>query len=571
MSVLIVRPSPPLVHPLSFNENSYPVGIAFLISALREKGHEVYFIDQYLSPDQQIKVSWLNAKGIDLIGVYMCSITFKSAIRVLENLQVLRESGKWRGRLIVGGPHVALIPDSVPNYVDHLVVGEGEKAIVDIADGQSLPRNIRYKRIRDLDTLPFPAYDVLVRMPYQVRFAMMNRYPLVNISTSRGCPYSCRFCSVSSIWGRSHYSFSSERVVDDFQRLHTDFHFESVYFREDNFLLDAKRTEEICSRFISMNNKVPWGCEARVTDLIDNDRVRALKSAGCVHVFLGLESLSDRVLSLMNKKISVSQIEKAIDICRRNGITPFGSFIMGIPGETEEERITTIQGAARLFPDENYTLNTFMGIPKSPLYEEAINGGLVDYMDTASGFFYIKNHDDLMTYSLKGEVPIHRLSPRPFLEKRIRENRSEDEPIPIQITDHNESFMLIMQPIEKASKNIHPYHGILGLYRQLSDSDKPLYDCFVLLNMLHLVPPNELPSLFDLLKCYLTDSGSVKIITIDRASKSPHSAAMENYYAEYVYSKKDISTILQTNGWHTSCTSELDSGLIELTAQCPDP
>ena len=218
MNVLLIRPPHPYVHATSFGERTFPIGMGFLISYLRENGHQVYFIDNYLSP-QEIESDFLKRHSIDLVGVYVCSITFPQAVRILNKIQVRREKRIWNGRIVVGGPHTSIAPASLPEYVDHVVIGEGERALLDILEMRCQDRIVRYPRIEDLDELPFPAYDVLLKMPYNTRFAMMDAYVMANVNTSRGCPYKCRFCSVERIWGRQYTCFSAERVVDDVERL----------------------------------------------------------------------------------------------------------------------------------------------------------------------------------------------------------------------------------------------------------------------------------------------------------------------------------------------------------------
>ena len=566
MNVLLLRPEHPYVHALSFDEKTYPIGIGFLIAVLRQNGHKVTFVDRYISPNEPIDLDLLTRKRIDLVGIYMCSITYRSAVRLLERLQLLRRSGQWQGLLAVGGPHASLKPESVPDYVDYVVIGEGEQAVVDIADGNCYQRVVRYPRIPNLDALPFPAYDVLVKMPYDVKFAMMNYYPLVNTVTSRGCPFNCRFCSVNAIWGREYSAFSAERVVADVKRLNREYGFQAVYFREDNFLLDHRRVRKICDLFTSQNVKVKWGCEARVSDLQDEDFVRQLSIAGCVHVFLGVESLSGRVLRLMNKKITVEQIELSVTLCRKYNITPFGSFIIGVPGETEEEMWTTINGARAMFRDTTYCLNTYMGIPSSEMYNDAIRNGNVDYLDETSGFFYIRNHDNFMQLSLNGEVPVTRRSPTRYITRPDNTNNKTFE-----LTAWRERFkgkrLLELRnsaAVGKATEAV-AYQGLLSISLQLDDTGK--YDAALLNNMLHSVHPDDLPYLLGQIREHLTISGTVIGVTPSRGNLEVGEAIMNNYYAEYVYSLAELQRALVRAGFEFNALSESEDPVIYFEAQ----
>jgi len=533
MRVLLLRPERPLVSAVTFGEQTYPIGIGFLISVLRQAGHTVSFVDRYLQPDAPIDPS-----GFDVIGLSLDSVTYRCGKRLLEWLQVKREAGDWSGKLVVGGPHPSLRPEPIPDYVDHIVRGEGERALVDIVEGRTDQRIVAYDRIRNLDSLPFPAYDVFAKMPYEVRFAMMNpEGKLVNMNTSRGCPYGCRFCSLESIWGKGYTRFSAQRVAEDIERLVKEYDFSAVYFREDNYLLDRGRAIAIGDNLAEKRIAVPLGCEARVSDLLDESFVRELAQRHLRHVFLGIESLSDRVLELMRKKITVEQIYRALENCRRNNIRVFGSFIIGVPGETEEERDLTIDGAKKLFPDGLYTLNTFYGIPHSEMYEEAIETGAVDYMDDESGFFYLKEHDELMDITCGGSVPVWRKSPARFLGSPTNVNN-----LP-HISCSGPGFV---NPKDE-DKNMIRYAGLLDAVRYL----RGLGGCsrLIMNNILHLIVPTDLSCLLENIRSCLRPGGFVMGLARFRNEGDLREAIMLNYPAEYVYSKSEFAAALSSAGF----------------------
>lgn len=548
MNILLIRPPSPIVHAVSFGEKTFPIGMAFLLSVLREHGHTVYFKDLYLEPDNRINEAFLAHQHIDIIGIYACSITYPQALRLLEQFQLIRERGRWKGILIAGGPHASIAPHSFPEYVDHIVIGEGEQALLDIVEGRCRERIVRYPRIKNLDELPFPAYDIMFAMPYNTRFAMMDKYVMANMNTSRGCPYHCRFCSVDSIWGGAYSTFSAERVVEDIQRLIRDFRIEAVYFREDNFLANRARTCAIGERLLTFNAPLRWGCEARVDALQDEEYVRFLSKTGCEHVFLGIESLSQRVLDLMNKKITVDQALRAIDLCRRYGILVFGSFIVGSPGETREEINLTIERARELFPAGTYALNTFMGFPYSEMYRDACRLDMVDFRDV-SDFLYTKQHDELMLISMNGDVPLFRRSPRPFVSSPLNLNNLEfaGEEMAPYLRAHT---LVIAHP--RLTRVRLPRDGewiaFEGLRKVITSLKSERYDTILLLNILHLMHPESIPLLLEALLPRLQPKGHLIGMTLDRGQSDIRCAVMENYASEYVYNLDEIRAIFAPYG-----------------------
>ena len=166
--------------PFFTSEKRPPLGIGFLISVLRDAGHKVFFIDNYLRPSDFLETGYL----VEI----------------------------WRGKIAVGGPHTSADLESIPDFVDHGVIGEGERAILNIVEGTA-DRIVQEERIRDLDQLPMSAYDYFATLPYDFSTQWFPEQPVFTMNTSRGCPFQCAFCSVGSVWGQQYRSFSAGRVI----------------------------------------------------------------------------------------------------------------------------------------------------------------------------------------------------------------------------------------------------------------------------------------------------------------------------------------------------------------------
>ena len=217
-NILLTTSAAPDMTPFSVDEKRPPIGLGFLISVLRNAGHRVFFIDNYLEPSDFLETDYLVRNRIDYVGIYADTICYRDTLRMFHKLQQMREKGGWRGKIMVGGPHTSVALETIPDFVDYIVQGEGERAIIDILEGNT-GRVVRAERIRDLDSLPMPAWDYFAPLPYDDSVQWFKDRPVFVMNSSRGCPFSCTFCSVDSIWGKRYTYFSPERMVSDIQYL----------------------------------------------------------------------------------------------------------------------------------------------------------------------------------------------------------------------------------------------------------------------------------------------------------------------------------------------------------------
>jgi len=402
MNVLLMTSQAAKNTAFASSERMPPLGIGFLISMIRRAGHAVDFVD--MSVGDPFQGSLLIDKKIDLFGLYLDTMCLREGERALLELQELREKKKWTGKIMVGGPHPTVRPEDVPQFVDHVVRGEGELAVMDILNG-SAERVIQKEFIRDLDSIPAPAWDCFVGRPYDFSCDFLPVKPIFYLNTSRGCPYRCTFCSMASIWGQGYRTFTAERIVDDIEHLVTDFDARGIFFREDNFACSKKRTQEFCELMLKRGPRISWGCETRV-DNLDQELLTLMHRAGCRGIFFGVESGSQRILDHLCKGTTLEQIEAAFDDCRRLGIRTYASFLFGLPEETETEMLDTIKFSRRL-QSSNQGFNIFLGFPYSKLYAQLQEEELFDFVDE-SGMLYVKGHNFLVD-QLMGGLPAARI------------------------------------------------------------------------------------------------------------------------------------------------------------------
>lgn len=313
---------------LNFGEKMFPLGVGFLLTILKNDGHDVDFYDRYLTKDLSFP-----DKTYDFVCIYSNTPCFEDTMRIIRHY-------KDKVPIIVGGPHTSMYLDSLIGVgVSWIVQREGEDVILDIVRGLK-PGIIRYPRIEDLDLLPRPDYKLFSTMPYHTKVKWFPDGPVYNYSSSRGCPYNCAFCDTKRIWDRKYTYFSAGRVVDDIKWLIKDFGVKGIYFREDNFTCKRSRVIKICELLLKRNINIKWLCETRVNQL-DDELVSLMSRAGCQVFYIGFESGSQRMLDIYNKNTTVEQNETAARLAKKHGIQVAGSFMHAHPKETPEDRRLT--------------------------------------------------------------------------------------------------------------------------------------------------------------------------------------------------------------------------------------
>jgi radical SAM superfamily enzyme YgiQ (UPF0313 family) len=435
MKLLLTTSAAPDISPFFTTEKRPPLGLGFLIATARKAGHEVFFIDNYLKPSTFIADGFLQQKGIELVGIYTNTICFADTLRMLKEMQALREKGTWRGKIAVGGPHASIVPGSFPDYVDYIVQGEGEEVLLQILEGKITTRIIRGGKVRDMDALPFQPWEIFAPMAYDFTCPWMEGEPVFTMNTSRGCPFNCSFCSVGSVWGRHYSYFSGPRIIEEIEHLIKTYNARGIYFREDNFTLNEKRTRAFCEGLLQKNINISWACETRV-DNLSRELTELMGRAGCRAFYLGIESGSPRVLDILNKGITLEQIKNVIDWSKKAGINAYCSLIAGVPGETFWDYYKTVRLMKRLKP-YRYSFNVFVGLPDSPLYRQVKQNRLYEHED-ANGLLYLPGYDVKANY-------FYRMDSAELVEHRFKERNAYDRYL---------QLILLSQQIIKSCKHI---------------------------------------------------------------------------------------------------------------------
>ncbi|MDR1125618.1 MAG: glycosyltransferase [Deltaproteobacteria bacterium] len=393
MNVLMLTSPAPARAGFSTSEKRPPLGVGTLIAILERAGHTVQFDDQYLAPWPIFdSPAFLAKHKIEVVGIYCNTICLQGTLSLVRKLQYLREHGLWKGRIAVGGPHTSYGAESLPEYIDHICIGEGDITFPEMINGQEKRRIAVGKKVEDLDSLPMPAWRHFIYRGYNWSSPWDEGYPMYTMNTSRGCPFSCTFCSVKGVWGRTYRFMSAERVMEDVEVMRRYYGMQAAYFREDHFTLDRQRTLGFCEGLLRRGMVFPWLCESRADSIDSPEVIELMAKAGCKALYIGVESGSQRMLDLLKKHEQVEQFERVIKKARACGIRTYASMIYGVPGETEEDVARTEAFLARANP--HYVgRNIFAGLPGSELYDELRATGRYDYEDE-NGLLYPEGYEE---------------------------------------------------------------------------------------------------------------------------------------------------------------------------------
>jgi len=345
-----------------------PLGLAWLAAVLRKEGYnDVKIIDSIANRyTKEEVVELLKKEKPDLIGM-----SFGTQIRFSAfDLARLIKKNFPQIPLVVGGPHPTLtyqdLLENIPE-IDIVLRGEGEISFVnlvktiekkgDLAGVKGISFRDKEGRvvnnqpedmIEDLDSLPFPARDLLDMEKYE-QTAASSKKRCTNILTSRGCPYHCVYCSVSEQWGHKIRYRSAKNVVDEIEFLLKTYPFlQGIRFFDDVFTMNKERVLEICKEIHKRNLNFVWECEARA-NTVDPEMLKAMKEAGCEFIDLGIESGSDRILKNIKKSITVEQAINAAKMIKEAGIDLKAFIMHGLPGETYEDIKKTVFLSRYLF------------------------------------------------------------------------------------------------------------------------------------------------------------------------------------------------------------------------------
>jgi len=437
---------------------SEPLGLMYLASYLKKHGKNVEIIDSFIGNERSREGDFHNV-GIpfkklkrkieefspDIVGISCMYTQYSKGAR--EVARITKEVSK-NILVIAGGAHASVFYEVIlqDSNIDLIVKGEGEEALLEIANkheegknineipntavksGENVKLNTCRPLIKDLSSIPFPDRELLdmdsyFNQKYSSERAM--KYPRLSMITSRGCPFKCVFCSIHSVWHHSFRARPAMDVVDEIELLYSRYGVKEIMFYDDNMTLDKGRMNRICDEIIKRNIKIRWSTPNGVAIwTLDKPTVKNMKRAGCYKITFGLETGCSATRKFIGK--GFIDPEKAIDLirfCNKIGLWTISSFIIGFPHEKKGDILETLSFAIRSDVDMA-TFYSACAYPGTELYEICKKEGLVKDAFSHSGLEWIgdatsgasmdtrylmKKDIDFLTMDLK----------KKFLKKRI--------------------------------------------------------------------------------------------------------------------------------------------------------
>lgn len=411
--------NPPRIQPKAWGKpNVFPPIVLASVAAVLEKKHIVSIID---APTE----GWRNLAELDeskyRVGlsaeniaervrgwspdVVVIEIPFsgwsKTAFEVVDAIKNAKEDIV----VVLMGQHPTARPEaclSEPN-VDFVVVGEPENTVSELVDALALGNQdfkgvdglgfkengktkLTDKRafIQNLDSLPFPARHLL---PMEVYNEAVKENPLRGeiskpwtiITTTRGCPYSCVFCSVCILWGRTWRARSPKNVIDELEQVVKTYGVKQVDFYDENMTLDKKRMAEICNLIVERGLHIEWFTPNGVrADTLDEPLLRKMKKSGCKKIRVAPESGVQRIVNeVIGKNLDLKRVEQAVVLCKKVGIKVGCFFVLGVIGETKADIEETIKFAYKLrsLGADSLIFSIAMPLYGTELYEQAKESG----------------------------------------------------------------------------------------------------------------------------------------------------------------------------------------------------
>ena len=336
-----------------------PLHTLMAAALLRQSGYSVALFDATLAldPDQEFRVA-LEQHGPKLVAVIEDNFNFLTKMCLTRNRDLAFRMCGIASR--AGIPSIVNGSDSTDRTAAYLdagfemvLTGEVESTILEavrmVGRGEKA-RPLRGPGIADLDSIPDAAWDLVDLESYRALWKQSHGHFSLNMVSSRGCPYRCNWCA-KPVFGSGYRFRSPERVAQEMLRLKREFQADHIWFADDIFALSPQWTRAFADAVERIDAAVPFKMQSRC-DLMTRNTVEALRRAGCVEVWMGAESGSQKILDEMDKGTQVEQIQEARENLRRHGIRA-GLFLQfGYPGERWSEIEQTIRMVRETAPDD---------------------------------------------------------------------------------------------------------------------------------------------------------------------------------------------------------------------------
>ena len=361
-----------------------PLGILYISAYLERKGFSNEVFDTTFSTLSELKNHLLTFKP-DVLAIYVNLMTKLNVLKIIKFVK----SHLTETRIILGGPEIKYNATEFLDFgADYLVIGEGEETSFELIKTLNEKRfdkidqieGIGFKdhknetiitpertKIKDIDSIPFPNRDKINLKLYLDAWKERHGENAISISTMRGCPYTCKWCS-RAVYGLSYRRRSPQNVCNEIELINKEYNPDTLWFVDDVFTISHKWLTEFNKLLLERNLKIKYECITRA-DRLNENVIKDLKASGCFRVWIGAESGSQKVINLMDRRVHVNQVRDMIKLSQKYGIQT-GTFIMlGYPGETEDDIEETIKHLKKSNP-EFFTITVAYPIKGTELFTE---------------------------------------------------------------------------------------------------------------------------------------------------------------------------------------------------------
>ena len=446
--------SPPWYNYEPVSAYSMNLGLAYIASYLRSKGHVIEVVDALYDGHDiitPVKMKYQDVYRLglayeaiadrispdtDYIGISASFSNLKIIIRELTDIIKQKYPDK---PIVIGGVYPSTSGlEALSEHVDYLIRGEGEIPLGRLLAGEDPVRikglifrnkgqvvdNGRAEIFQNLDELPYPARDLFhyndildhqgnkrLRVETEIIESEARGVPVI---TSRGCPFDCTFCSIHFVHGYRWRPRSAENVVGEIQELVDKYGVTDLSIIDDHFTSDMDRTIEVLDKIISRGLKIKWAAPNGVrVDYLNKDILCKMKESGCDSLVLGIQSGSPKMLKAMNTRLDLDKVEDIVKICQDIDINMAAFFIIGHPGEDRKSFFETIDYAKRLskYGLKDFRINIARAYPETKLYNYCKENDL----------FIIKDVENLLVFpgvDLEANIKTEDFDPKELIWRR---------------------------------------------------------------------------------------------------------------------------------------------------------
>lgn len=362
---------------------SNPLGVLSIGTFLYKKGYKVKIYDRNVDKANLNKI--MKEYNPDIVGIsILSSRCLKDALKVSKTVKKYNKTLVWGGQIPTMNTELCFQCE----YLDYIVMGEGEITFYELVqkiEKSVSPKNIDGIAYREKDRVvitkcrefadlkDFPIIDWTLADPAKYYQKYFHSDKMLYLYSSKGCPCNCAFCGNIEFHRCTYRKRPTDIVIKEIENLINDYQMDAVYFSDELWCAKKEDAYEFCRKVKEKNLAFVWGCDSRIGQYSRED-LQMMYDANCRWILFGVESGSESMLKRINKGISIADVEENIRDCQEIGITTIATFIIGFPGETEEQLKETVDLAMGI-QSKLIQVNHYFPTPGSELQKELVESG----------------------------------------------------------------------------------------------------------------------------------------------------------------------------------------------------